>query len=322
MSSILVAGGAGYIGSEVASQLLDLGFEVVIIDNLSTGDMRRVPNQAIFYGCDISDQTEVQCILNKHHISTVFHFAAFKQARESLQNPAKYWSNNVQKLISFLEILKQFDIEDFVFSSSCSVYGEAGVVQENFSLNPVSPYGWSKLVGETICQDYASEFSWNFIALRYFNVIGASERDFSGDYSSQCILPSMFRKSVSGEVFTVHGGNFPTKDGSAIRDYISLADVAGAHVASLKILDTGFQGHLNVSTGEPISVYEIVKAFQELEGSNLILSVGERNAADPSEVWGIPSPILFESGWKITQSFSDAMKIHWQNFQKFYDDQR
>lgn len=319
MSSILVTGGAGYIGSEVAEQLLKLGFQVVIIDNLSTGDKRRVPNEAVFYECDISDQTKIQRILDGHKISTVFHFAAFKQARESLQSPAKYWANNVEKLVAFLEILKLGDIESLVFSSSCSVYGDAGVVYENSSLNPVSPYGWSKFAGEAICKDYAREFSWKFIALRYFNVIGATERDFSGDYSSNCILPSMFRKSISGDLFTIHGGNFPTKDGSAIRDYISLIDVAGAHVASLKILKTGFQGALNVSTGEPISVYEITKAFQALEGSNLRLSIGERNLADPSEVWGQPSVVLIESGWKITQSLPDALKNHWISFQEFYE---
>lgn len=320
MGSILVTGGAGYIGSEVAAQLLKLGFQVVIIDNLSTGDKRRVPSQAIFYECDISDQKEIHRILDSHDISTVFHFAAFKQARESLQSPAKYWANNVEKLVAFLEILKLGNIEGLVFSSSCSVYGDAGVVQENSSLNPVSPYGWSKLTGEAICRDYAREFSWKFIALRYFNVIGATERDFSGDYSSNCILPSMFRKSISDESFNIHGGDFPTKDGSAIRDYISLADVAGAHVASLKILETGFQGALNVSTGEPISVHEIVKSFQDLEGTNLVVTVGERNLADPSEIWGLPSPQLLESGWRITQSFTDAMKNHWDSFQKFYDD--
>ena len=194
MGSILVTGGAGYIGSEVATQLLKLGFQVVIIDNLSTGDKRRVPNEAVFYECDISDQTKIQRILDGHNISTVFHFAAFKQARESLQSPAKYWANNVEKLVAFLEILRLGDIESLVFSSSCSVYGDAGVVYENSSLNPVSPYCWSKFAGEAICKDYAREFSWKFIALRYFNVIGATERDFSGDYSSNCILPSMFRK--------------------------------------------------------------------------------------------------------------------------------
>ena len=319
MGSILVTGGAGYIGSEVAAQLLKIGFQVVVIDNLSTGDTRRVPEAAIFYECGISDQVEIQGILDRHNISTVFHFAAFKQARESLLSPAKYWENNVRKLITFLEILKLGKIENIVFSSSCSVYGDAGIVHENSPLNPVSPYGWSKFVGEAICRDYAREFSWKFVALRYFNVIGASERDFSGDYLSNCLLPSMFRKSIADELFTIHGGDFPTKDGSAIRDYISLTDVAGAHVVSLKILETGFQGALNVSTGEPISVYEIVAAFQELEGSNLRLSVGERNLADPAEVWGRPSAALIESGWKITQSLPDALKGHWINFQEFYE---
>ena len=322
MDSILVTGGAGYIGSEVAGQLLNLGFQVVIIDNLSSGDKRRIPHGSIFYECDISDQRAIQNILDKHPISTVFHFAAFKQARESLLIPAKYWVNNVQKLIAFLEILKVNKLENFIFSSSCSVYGDVGVVKDDSPLSPVSPYGWSKFAGEEICKDYGKEFSWNFVALRYFNVIGASKREFSGDYTSSCILPSMFQKSTSGEVFSIHGGDFPTPDGSAIRDYISVTDVAAAHVESLKLLETGFQGSLNVSSGKPISVYEIVHAFEELEGSNLILNIGERNSADPSEVWGMPSSILIESGWKITQSFKDALIDHWKSFQEFHENQR
>ena len=322
MGSILVTGGAGYIGSEVAAQLLNLGFQVVIIDNLSTGDRRRVPNGAIFFECDISDQIEIQKILNRYAILTVFHFAAFKQARESLLLPSKYWVNNVQILISFLEILKVNKINNFIFSSSCSVYGNAGVVQENSPLQPVSTYGWSKIAGEEICEDYAREFSWKFVALRYFNVIGASRRDFSGDYTSNSILPSMFRKATSGEVFSIHGDNFSTKDGFAIRDYISVIDVAAAHISSLKLLESGFQGVLNVCSGEPISVYEIVNAFREFEGSNLMFKIGERNSADPSEVWGLPSAILCESGWKTTQSFSEALKDHWKSFQEFHETQR
>ena len=321
MNSILVTGGAGYIGSEVAGQLLNLGFQVVIIDNLSTGDRRRIPSGAVFYECDISDKKVIQNILDIHSISTVFHFAAYKQARESLLVPAKYWVNNVQKLISFLEILKSNKLEKFIFSSSCSVYGDIGVVKELSSLNPVSPYGWSKFAGEEICKDYAKEFSWKFVALRYFNVIGASQREFSGDYTSDCILPSMFRKFTSGEIFSIHGGDFPTRDGSAIRDYISVMDVAAAHVASFSLIDSGFQGAINVSSGNPISVYEIVNAFQEIKGSDFVFNVGERNSADPSEVWGLPSAILIEAGWGISQSFTDSLNDHWKSFQEFYENQ-
>jgi UDP-glucose 4-epimerase len=318
VGSILVTGGAGYIGAEVATQLSNLGFEVVIIDNLSTGERKRVPNSAVFYECDISDQIQVKDVFERHSISTVFHFAAYKQARESLLLPSKYWSNNVHKLIAFLEVLKSTSIENFVFSSSCSVYGDAGIVQENSFLKPVSPYGWSKFAGEEICTDYAKEFSWKYVALRYFNVIGASQREFAGDYTSNCILPSMFRKSTSGEMFTIHGGDFPTRDGFAIRDYISVIDVAAAHISAIKLLESGFQGSLNVSSGKPVSVYEIVKAFQSIDGTKLEFDVDDRNLADPAEIWGLPSPILLESGWKISQSFSEALGDHWKSFQRFY----
>lgn len=318
MGSILVTGGAGYIGSEVAAQLLNLGFQVVIIDNLSTGDRKRVPNGAVFYECDISDQKQLRSVFDKHAISTVFHFAAYKQARESLLMPAKYWLNNVFKLIAFLEILKSTRIENFVFSSSCSVYGDAGIVHENSSLKPVSPYGWSKLAGEEICTDYAKEFSWKFVALRYFNVIGASQREFAGDYTSNCILPSMFRKSTSGEVFTIHGNDFPTRDGFAIRDYISVIDVAAAHISSIKLMESGFQGSLNVSSGEPVSVYEIVNAFQSIGDSHLEVNVDDRNLADPAEIWGEPSQALLQSGWKISQTFLGALSDHWKSFQAFH----
>jgi len=318
MSAILITGGAGYIGSEVAAQLLKLGFEVIVVDDLSTGDRRRVPNGVAFFEGDISDQYLIESIITKHSISTVFHFAAYKQARESFLLPSKYWINNVHKLVVFLETLKLSKIENFVLSSSCSVYGGAGVVRDNTPLRPVSPYGWTKLVGEEICTDYSKEFAWKFISLRYFNVIGASQREFAGDYTSHCILPSMFRKSISGEIFTIHGNEFPTRDGFAIRDYISVVDVAAAHISAIKLLESGFQGSLNVSSGEPKSVYEIVKAFQSIEGSDLEFNFDDHNLADPAEIWGLPSPILLDSGWKISQTFLDALGDHWKSFQRFY----
>jgi UDP-glucose 4-epimerase len=317
MTSILITGGAGYIGSEVAHQLIQLGHKLVIIDNLSTGDIRRVPSEAEFYDIDISDADKVHEILEEKSFEAVFHFAAFKQARESQSAPAKYWNNNITKFIDFLNILAKFKISNVVFSSSCSVYGNGGLVNENSLLAPVSTYGWTKLSAERILSDYSRKNNWNFISLRYFNVIGASSRKYSGDYSSQCILPSLFQKMTDGEDFLIFGNDFETKDGTAVRDYIDVRDVASAHVIALDLLESGFSGAVNVSTGKPISVLDVINIVNRFVPKPVRYSVKGRNVSDPSIIWAEPSPELKNFGWKPNFQIAKTIEDHWLSFKEF-----
>lgn len=318
MANILVTGGAGYIGSEVAAQLIDRGDNVIVIDNLSTGDRRRVPASAIFFEADFCDSEVISKIFTAFRISSILHFAAFKQARESAHYPEVYWRNNVQDLLGFLDIVKEYEFQNLILSSSCSVYGNSGIVNGATPLKPVSPYGWTKLVSEQVCTDFAVKFSWNFVALRYFNVIGASSRPFSGDYSSDCLLPTLFRRHIAKESFLILGRDFPTQDGTAIRDYIDVRDVASAHITALEMSESGFFGPLNISSGKPSSVAEILEKFSAVSGETIKISIGEMNLADPAEVWGRPSLELLSAGWNTKIRTEDTILDHWNSFQKYF----
>jgi UDP-glucose 4-epimerase len=318
LANILVTGGAGYIGSEVAAQLIDRGDNVIIVDNLSTGDVRRIPALAIFFKADFCDFKVISEIFGAFKISSVLHFAALKQARESAKYPELYWRNNVQDLVRFLDIVKEHEFQNLILSSSCSVYGNSGIVHATTPLKPVSTYGWTKLVSEQVCADFAIKFSWNFVALRYFNVIGASSRPFAGDYSSNCILPTLFRRHIAGEDFFILGRDFPTPDGTAIRDYIDVRDVARAHITALEVSESGVFGPLNVSSGKPSSVTEILEKFSEVSYETLKISLGEVNLADPAEVWGAPSLELLSAGWTAKIRIEDTILDHWRSFQRYF----
>lgn len=312
-----MTGGAGYIGAEVSRRLLEQGNQVIIIDNLSTGDFRRIPEGASFFHIDISDKEIVAEIFQNNAIESVFHFAAYKQARESNLNPSKYWENNVLRFIKFMDVVSQTSCKNFILSSSCSVYGNGGVVTTQTPLAPVSTYGRTKQVSEEIAIDYAGA-DMNVVALRYFNVIGSSEQVFGGDYSSSCILPSLFRKVRNLEPFEINGMDFPTQDGTAVRDYVDVRDLARAHLSALSLSQGGFNGPLNVSTGKPVSVLQIIQSFRSISTENVELFEKERNFADPAEIWGEPSIELTESGWAPEYQLDDSVSSQWKSFQLYY----
>lgn len=316
MSAILVTGGAGYIGSEVVHQLQSLGDKVVVIDDLSTGDVRRLPSSVDFFQCNIGNETMVEDLFRRFNFSTIFHFAAFKQARESNDNPSKYWTNNVAEFIAFLNVAAKFNLEKLILSSSCSVYGNAGFVDESTTLKPISIYGWTKVVSEQLADSYSKLHNWKHVSLRYFNVIGSSDREYAADYESQCILPALFRCISKGETFIQLGEDFDTPDRTAIRDYIDVKDVASAHLHALKILDEGFIGFLNVASGAPKSVFEILETARSVIPNDFRVSIAPRSSSDPSQVWANPSHALVENGWKPRVSFRQSMIDHWDSFLK------
>ena len=317
MSAILVTGGAGYIGSEVVHQLLTLGQKVVVIDNLSTGDVRRLPSNVHFIQCDIGNETIVEDLFQEFNFPTIFHFAAFKQARESNEYPDKYWTNNVAEFIAFLNVAARFNLENLILSSSCSVYGNAGFVDESTDLKPISVYGWTKFVSEQLADTYSKLHNWKNVSLRYFNVIGSSGREYAADYDSQCILPALFRCISKSETFTQFGDDFDTPDQTAIRDYIDVKDVASAHLHALKMLDEGFIGSLNVSSGAPKSVFEILETARLVIPNEFRVSVAPRSNSDPSQVWANPSQELLENGWRPNVSFNQSMIDHWDSFLRY-----
>ena len=317
MSAVLVTGGAGYIGAEVSRLLLEQGNQVVIIDNLSTGDSRRVPDKASFHCVDISEKDKVAQIFRDNEIESIFHFAAYKQARESNLQPSGYWNNNVSKFITFMEVACESSFNNFILSSSCSVYGNGGVVTTKTPLAPVSVYGRTKQASEEIANDFSSG-NFNAVSLRYFNVIGASERPFGGDYTSSCLLPSLFRKVHAGEPFEIIGDDFPTEDGTAVRDYVDVRDLARAHLMALDLSKDGFGGPLNISTGNPVSVLQMFDSFRRVSSEVVKPLRTERNHADPSEIWGRPSIELTDAGWSPKHELDESVLSHWKSFQLYH----
>jgi UDP-glucose 4-epimerase len=317
MNSVLVTGAAGYIGSEVSSQLLALGYEVVGIDNLSTGDKRRIPDSLNFFKADIADSATINKIAENFNFRTVMHFAAHKQARESNTSPSLYWTNNVQKLNVFLNCLSKMKIDNIILSSSCSVYGNGGKVDKYSPLSPVSTYGWTKLASEKICQDFARQYEWNYLGFRYFNVIGASTRPYAGDFTSQCVVPTVFNKITSHLPFYLLGDDFDTPDGSAVRDYIDVRDVASAHVLSFKFLAEANGLNINISSGVPTSVKQLIALCERSSNSEVIIETKARNLSDPSEIWTDCDPILAKYGWKPSHDIERMISDHWDSFKRF-----
>lgn len=314
METVLVTGGAGYIGAEVANQLLQFGYGVIIIDNLSTGDFARIPTDAVFVKGDISDEIKVNELLEAYRPDHVMHFAAFKQARESQINPEKYWDNNVKKFVSFLGYLSKFQIKSIVLSSSCSVYGNSGKISPDQGMNPVSTYGHTKAVSEKILEDFSRVNGWKFLSLRYFNVIGAGSHTNSADVTSECLVPVILNKIYHGEIFSIYGNDFSTPDGTAIRDYIDVRDIAAAHVATLRMRVVPNKGYLNISTGVPTSVKQVIDICEEVTGLKLRTTIQPRNLADPDQVWAEIDPYLKSEIWEPRFSINDSIKSHWESF--------
>ncbi len=282
MKKILVTGGAGYIGSHTVVELIEAGYTPVIIDNLSNSERSVIKNLSKLTGKNISfyennfeDQKALTKIIEKEKIEGVIHFAAYKAVGESVHNPIKYYLNNVSGLINLMKVLEENNIQNLVFSSSCTVYGEAyelPITESSAIKPPVSPYGATKQMGEQIIKDVThSSKALRSLSLRYFNPIGAHPSALIGELpiGKPSILVPFITQTVAGwhKELTVFGDNYPTPDGTCIRDYIHVVDLAKAHVQSLKYLSsqqTSFYDAINIGTGVGSSVLEVIKTFEKL----------------------------------------------------------
>lgn len=326
---ILVTGGTGYIGSHTTLELLAANYEVVILDNTSnstTDVIDRIKElsgkDVTFYDADLHDKDALDDLLANEAIDAVVHFAAFKAIGESVEQPLRYYDNNVGAFIGFLEVLQQHDIQHFVFSSSAAVYGEPPVelVTEETITNPMSPYGWSKRMDEIILHDLCvSQPKLHGVALRYFNVVGAHESGKLGESPKgkpQNLLPIIVQ-ATAGTLppFTVFGDDYNTPDGTCLRDYIHVVDLAKAHVAALKKIlgesDGGYHVY-NVGTGKPTSVMELITAFEKVNGVKAPYSVGPRRAGDPAAYYASSAKAEKELGWKATKTIEDSVRDSWR----------
>jgi UDP-glucose 4-epimerase len=308
----IVIGGAGYIGSHTVRRLLQCSKEVLVLDDLSSGMKSRLPNDCPFEVVDSRNYSTVKDIFERFRPDGVMNFAAKKHARESNQIPWDYWSVNIGSLLGFLSAIKGSSVKHIVHSSSCSIFGSSNSVTEYSPVSPESTYGWTKVVSEKILESLVKQLSLGVTSLRYFNVIGCANFKTAFDSSTECLVPATFNRIRLGQALKVYGNDFDTPDGTALRDYIDVRDLAEAHLKA--VMDPPALGEfraVNVSTGIPISVRQIVDEVLELIASpDYPIEVTPRMPGDPSAIWSEPSSILKKWGWDPKYSIRDSLFAH------------
>jgi len=328
---ILVTGGTGYIGSHTTVELINEGFEVVIVDNLYNSEAEVIDRIHKITGIkpllevfDLCEKEKVDAFfLRNKDIAAVIHFAAYKAVGESVNKPIEYYRNNLLSLVNLLSAMKQNGIPDFVFSSSCTVYGqpEKLPVTENAPLQPAtSPYGNTKQVGESIIRDTTvSDKNLKAISLRYFNPIGAHPSSLIGELPRgvpENLVPYITQTAYGlRDELRVFGDDYNTPDGSCVRDYLHVVDLAKAHVVAVKRLLEGKNKAnyevFNLGTGTGVSVLEAIKSFEKVSGIKLKYRIVGRRAGDIEKIWADPAYANKELGWKTLSSLDEAMKTAW-----------
>lgn len=286
---ILIVGGAGYIGSHVNKALNKEGYQTVVFDNLSSGKKDLVKWGEFFEG-DLGKIEDIREVFKKYSIDAVMHFAAFKAVGESVVNPQKYYKNNVSNTLNLFEVMMENKVNKFIFSSSAAVYGtpQYTPIDEKHPQSPINPYGETKLTTEHIMRDYSAAYDFKYVSLRYFNACGADIEGETGEWqgSSANLIPMILDAVIGArEDIKVFGTDYPTKDGTCIRDYIHVTDLAQAHVLALKYLTDGGQSvALNLGNGNGFSVKEVVEMVRKVTGVDFKVVNADRRAGDPPEL--------------------------------------
>jgi UDP-glucose 4-epimerase len=317
MTTWLLTGGAGYIGAHVIRELQASGRNVVVLDDLSSGVRENVPSDVPLIVASVADRDVVTAALHEHKVDGVIHLAAKKAAGESVHMPLYYYDENVNGMQSLLASMNDAGVKNLVYSSSAAVYGtpESNPISEDFPLNPESPYGETKVVGEWLARGMGIAFGFSWVALRYFNVAGAGS-DALGDRSVNNLVPMVFRALSLGERPKVFGDDYPTPDGSCIRDYIHVADLASAHVAAAARCELGGRAEsFNVGRGQGASVLEVMSVISEVIGSDINPEIVGRRAGDPPASFAATEKIERELGWKATRDLRGMVASAWSAWQ-------
>ncbi|SFL85707.1 UDP-glucose 4-epimerase GalE [Salibacterium qingdaonense] len=322
--SILVAGGAGYIGSHAVHQLLDQGKQPVVIDNLGTGHKEALPKGAVFYEGDIRDREFMRSVFRRKKIKQVLMFAAHSTVGESMEKPLAYYDNNMFGTQVLLEIMAEFGVRDIVFSSTAAVYGEPGEVPvtEEAPTRPQNPYGETKLGMEKMIKWAGAAHGIRYISLRYFNVAGARQSGRVGeDHRPETHLVPIILQTALGqrESVTIFGDDYPTRDGTCIRDYVHVEDLISAHLQALEHLKKGGESDVfNLGSSEGFSVKEMIEAAEKITGGSIPVQNGERRAGDPSRLIASSEKARSILGWnpvrtKLETVIRDAWNWHRKN---------
>lgn len=320
---ILVTGGAGYIGSHCVLALLKEGFDVHIFDNFSTGHKETVETLKK-YGTltysegDLQNRTDIKKVFENNKIDAVVHFAAFSQVGESVKNPQKYYQNNVCGTLNLLEAMLENDVKKIVFSSTAATYGEPVYtpIDEKHPQLPINPYGQTKLMIEKIMDDYDKAYGLKSVRLRYFNVAGADSEGRVGEWHTPetHLVPNILKSSFGdGKTFEMYGDDYDTKDGTCVRDYINVEDLAQAHILALKYLNNGGETNFfNLGTQEGTTVQEVFDVCEQVIGKSIPVKKMPRREGDPAILVADNTKAKNELGWEPKNSFEHSVKTAYE----------
>lgn len=323
MKRVLVTGGAGYIGSHAVVQLLDRGYEVVVLDNLENGYSELVDRRAKFYLADLRDKNSLRRVFEAEKIDAVMNFAAYIKVGESVENPTMYYENNTYGVMNLIDIMVEYGVKNIVFSSTAAVYGEVKgdkLVDEEFPTDPINPYGMSKLMAERVIADAAKAYGLNYSIFRYFNVAGAHE-DYEIGQKGEGItaLVPIILQVAKGErtELGIFGDNYDTPDGTGVRDYIHVVDLVDAHILALDTLGEGVSGIYNLGNGNGFSVLEMLEAAKRVTKREIPSKVVPARAGDPACVVAASERAESILGWKPRYtSVEEIIRTAWEWEQK------
>ncbi len=312
---ILVTGGAGYIGSHCVLALKDKGYDVLVFDNFSTGHIETVKRLAVKYvEGDLLNTDDIESVFKSYDIEAVIHFAAFSQVGESVQNPKKYYRNNVVGTLNLLDTMLENNVKKIVFSSTAATYGEPEYIpiDEKHPQNPINPYGQTKLIIEHIMDDYDKAYGLKSVRLRYFNVAGADSACRVGEWHEPetHLIPNILKSTFcGGQKFKMFGTDYDTKDGTCVRDYINVEDLAKAHILALEYLNNGKDtNYFNLGTNEGNSVKEVFSACEEITETKIPVDIYPRREGDPASLVADNTKAKFVLNWQPSHNLKASIQ--------------
>lgn len=319
----LVTGGAGYIGAHVVRALADDGIGVVVIDDLSYGHREFVRDDVPFVEANLLDTDTVRQVIREHGVTGVVHLAGFKYAGESVERPLHTYTQNVTAMVSLLQAMTDTGVRDIVFSGSAGVYGTPHVdlVTEETPIDPESPYGETKVIGEWLLRDVATSEGFKYTSLRYFNVVGSSYDDVY-DSSPHNLFPKVMKALTDGRTPVINGDDYPTPDGTPVKDHVHVGDLALAHVAAARALEDGreLEPVYNLGSGTGASVREIMDAVRRVTGIAFTPEVGPRRPGDPARIVASDALAARDLGWKNRHTIDDMVASAWKSWVSRFGD--